>query len=210
MSFSERIYRFLLRAYQSDYRSRYAAPMQQLFRDRLSEVHAFVDLVALWWRTLADWAVSVPASYWGTPDTRFSSLADPARRCIFFARFEASSFSRNEVTVEDLLLGVLRQEPALVSGLALQAIVRAIESRELAGRRLPLMQDPHAHPRTLFAARAPVELSEEASRVVTAATKIAHGAGRQKAAPADLAAGILREANTLAARLLREHISDRV
>jgi hypothetical protein len=210
MSFSERIYRFLLRAYLSDYRSRYAELMEQLFRDRLRKVHAFADLAALWGRTLADWAVSLPASYWGTPDTRFSSLADSARRCIFFSRFEASSFSRSEVTIEHLLLGVLRQEPALVPGVALEAIMRTIESTEPAGWHVLPMRDPHAHPHRLFPAGAPVELSEEAIRVVAAATEIAHTAGRQKAVPADLAAGILREAETLAARLLREHISDRV
>lgn len=197
MSFSEKMYRFLLRAYPRDYRIRYAEPMEQLFRDRLHEVHAFADLVALWGRTLADWAVSVPARYWEqvTPHTRSGSLADPARRCIFFARSEASSFSRREITVEHLLLGVLREEPSLVPGTALEAVVRTIEANEPAGRRVPPMED--------------LRLSEEAIRVVAAAREIARAAGRRQVAPVDLAAGILREVDTLAARILREHISDR-
>src|SRR6266581_4299707 len=98
MSISEKVYRFLIRMYSRDHRRRYAGPMEQLFRDRLREVRGVADLIALWGRTLTDWAVSVPASYRavGTPNTPFSSFGDPARRCIFFARREASSFSRNQ------------------------------------------------------------------------------------------------------------------
>jgi hypothetical protein len=170
--------------------------MEQLFRDRVHDVHSFAEFVALWRRTLADWAVSVTARYWErvSPHTRFGSLADPARRCIFFARCEASSFSRCEITVEHLLLGVLREEPSLVSGVALEAVVRTIEASEPAGRRVPPMED--------------LRVSVEAIRVIAAAREIAHTAGRD-IAPADLARGILREATTLAGRLLREHISYR-
>ena len=196
MSFSEKIYRVLLLAYPRDYRSRYAEPMEQLFRDRLRQAHSFTDLVSLWCRMLADWAVSLPACYWERIrplHTRFDALANPARRCIFFARSEASSFSRREITVEHLLLGVLREEPSLVPGVALEAVVRTIEASEPAGRRVPPMED--------------LQLSVEAIRVIAAAKEIAHAAGRD-VAPADLARGILREANTLAACLLREHISD--
>lgn len=215
MSISEKIYRFLLRAYPRDYRSRYAGLMEQLFRDRLREVRGGADLLALWGRTLADWAVSAPTSYWEavTPHTLFRSLGDPARRCIFFARSEASSFSRSEVTVDHLLLGILRQEPGLVPGAALDTMVRTIEAKEPAGRRFPPRLDSHAahaDPYRLRPAVAPPELSEEATRVVAAATEIAHTAGRQWVSPADLAEGILHEPRTLAARLLREHMSDQV
>ena len=46
----------------------------------------------------------------------------------------------------------------------------------------------------------------EALRAIDAARQIAHTAGRRDISPADLARGILREKNTLAARLLREHV----
>jgi ATP-dependent Clp protease ATP-binding subunit ClpA len=154
----------------------------------------FGDLAALWGRTLADWAVSVPARYWERVTRHTDSLTDPARRCLFFARSEASSFSRREITVEHLLRGVLREEPSLVPAVALEAVVCAIESNEPAGRRVPPMED--------------LRLSEEAIRVVAAATESAHAAGREAVAPTDLAAGILRETDTLAGRLLRENFSD--
>lgn len=197
MSLSEKLYRVLLRAYPRDYRSRYAGPMEQLFRDRLRQVHSFTGFVALWRRMLADWAVSVPARYCERVAARIHSspFADSARRCLFFARFEASSFSRREITVEHLLLGVLRAEPSLVSEAGRETVVRAIEASEPAGRRVPPMED--------------LRLAEEAIRAIDAARKIAHAAGRRAVSPADLARGISREENTLAARLLREHSSDR-
>jgi hypothetical protein len=194
--FSERIYRALLRAYPRDYRHRYAEPMEQLFRDRLHGVHGFGGLLTLWRQILADWAVSVPASYRArvNPRAHLSPLADSARRCIFFSRSEASSFARREITIEHLLLGILREEPSLVHGEALMAVVRAIEESEVAGRRIPPEED--------------LPLSVEAKRVIAAAGEIANKAGRN-IVPADLAKGILREANTLAARLLRTHLSVR-
>jgi len=116
--------------------------MEQLFRDRLREVRAVGDLVALWRQTLTDWAVSVPARYRerGGSHSHFSPLADPARRCLFFARSEASSFSRREITVEHLLLGVLREEPSLVPRAALDAVMRTIEASEPAGATRPTGQ----------------------------------------------------------------------
>jgi hypothetical protein len=193
MSFSEKVYRFLLRAYPRNYQGRYAEPMEQLFRDRLREAHTFADLAVLWVRTLADWAVSVPVRYWegAKPHPHvlnFDSL-DPARRCLFLARSEASSFSRREIKLEHLLLGILQQEPNLVSDAG--AVVRAIEANEPAGRRIPPKED--------------LRLSQETVRVWEAAKVIAQTAGRQEVAPRDLAVGILRETDTLAARLLREH-----
>jgi hypothetical protein len=119
--------------------------MEQLFRDRLRRVHSFTYFVALWRRMLVDWVVSVPARYWervGAP-IHSSSSADPERRCLFFARSEASSFSWREITVEHLLLGVLREEPSLVSGVVLEAVVRAIEASEPAGRRVPHVRIPN-------------------------------------------------------------------
>jgi ATP-dependent Clp protease ATP-binding subunit ClpA len=187
--------------------------MEQLFRDRLREVRGFAKLMALWGGTLADWMVSVPASYWaaGAPNRPFSSFGNPARNCIFFARCEANSFSGSVVTVNHLLLGILRQQPALVPETALETMVRTIEAEEPLGRCRPLILNPHANRLRVPALVGPgnLELGEEASRVVTAATGTAHTAGRQEVTPADLATAILCETNSLAARLLREHMPDR-
>jgi hypothetical protein len=196
MSFSEKLYRFLIRAYPRRYRTRYAEPMEQLFRDRLRNVHTVAGLTALWVRTLADWVVSVPVRYWERvaphPHHLIFDSLDPARQCLFMAGREASSFSRREIKLEHLLLGILRQEPSLVPDA--EAVVRAIEANEPASRRDPPMED--------------LRLSTETVRVWEAAKQIALTAGRREVTPRDLAAGILREPDTLAARLLRECVSE--
>ncbi len=170
--------------------------MEQLFRDRLREKHTFASLAALWARTLADWAVSVPARHWeqARPHRHFAFAQDPFRRCIFFACYEATSFSCREITLEHLLLGILRQDPSLVTEVGREAMVRAIEGNEPSTRRR-------------FARTKDLRLSRETARVVTAAKEIALAEGHQRVAPRDLALGILLEPDTLAARLVREHVA---
>jgi hypothetical protein len=196
MNFSEKTYRFLLRAYPRDYREQYAEPTEQLFRDRLREARTFSALAKLWRHTLSDWAATVPARYWEqvTLHWRFRVLTDPAQRCLFFARWEASSFSRREITVEHLLLGIMRQERSLIPRAAQETVMRAIEANEPAGRCIP--------PAECLA------LSEQTIRVVAAAREIAD-TQRRGITPLDLVAGIQRAENTLGARLLREHMSAR-
>jgi len=194
MRISERLYRTLLRAYPRAYQRRYAEPMEQLFRDRLRETHSLPDRLRLWLQTLADWAVSVPREYWEawTHQSAHRLHSGAARQCMFFARSETSSFSRREIKLEHLLLGMLREEPSLVADVA--SVIHEIESHEPSGQRIPPMED--------------LRLSRETMRVWVAAAAIARAAGRRQATPRDLAAGILRETDTLAARLLRDHIAN--
>lgn len=198
MSFTEKAYRFLLRAYPRDYRARYAEPMEQLLRDRLREPHTCASLAALWVRILADWTVSVPARHWeqARQHRHFAFAQDPFQRCVFFACYEAASFSRSEITPEHLLLGILRQEPSLVPEVGREAMVNAIGDNEPRARRR-------------FARTRDLRLSREAASAVTVAKEIAYTEGRDRILPRDLAAGILREPDTLAARLLREHFLSR-
>lgn len=81
--------------------------------------------------------------------------------------------------MEHLLLGILREEPSLVPGVALEAVVREIEASEPAGRSVPPMED--------------LRLAGEVIRVIGAAKKIALTDGPREVSPADLAGGILRE-----------------
>ena len=193
MSFSSRLYRLMLNAYPKAYRDRYSGPMEQLFRDQLRQADSAAGFLAIWCRTLADWAVSVPLRHWERLQQKGHrpQLTDPARRCIFFARSEASSFSRSEITLEHLLLGLLREEPSLVSASGLEAVVRAIEATEPAERRIPPMED--------------LRLSQAAIRSIKVANEIARDAGRTQMTPSDFAEAILRDEESLAARLLREY-----
>ena len=80
---------------------------------------------------------------------------------------------------------------------AMERVRCAIEANEGAGRRkLPMVRVET------------LSLSEEVVRAVAGAKEIANAAGRRTVAPRDLAAAILREENTLAARLLREYTPD--
>jgi hypothetical protein len=206
MSNSEKLYRFLLRAYSRGFRARYADPMQQLFRDRLRDTRGLADWIALWIRTLADWIISVPASYRpaATLDNPFTAFGNPARNCIFFARCEASSFASTEVTVNHLLLGVLRQQPTLVSELAIETIVRAIEAEEPLGRRVPFNLQPHSV--THRPQATPVELGPDTLQTISAATERAQADGRKQVTPSDLATAIRTGTDCLAARLLRDQM----
>lgn len=57
---------------------------------------------------------------------------------IFFARFEASSFSRSEISLEHMLLGLLRSDAALRST---EDVVQRIEASEAMSRRVPPIED---------------------------------------------------------------------
>jgi hypothetical protein len=191
MTFSQKVYDLLLRAYPSHYQVRYAEPMRQLFRDQLREKRRFLAFAAFWIRTLADWVVSVRAQYRErVARPGHHMYLAPARRCIFFAREEASSFSKCEISLEDLVVGIARQDPSLFEDA--EALIRVIEVKEAAARRTPPMED--------------LRLSHETKLVLAGAQEIAQTAGRHAVGPRDLIGGILRQPETFAARLLREHI----
>jgi putative ABC transport system permease protein len=65
ISFSDSMYRLLLRAYPSEFRVEYGAEMAQLFRDRCSERGNTqpVRFVILWLRTVVDCAATAPGEH---------------------------------------------------------------------------------------------------------------------------------------------------
>jgi hypothetical protein len=60
---SERLYQFLLKAYPSGYRRTYEEAMAQCFRDQLRAANTIGKWVRLWLRTMADFALSLPAQH---------------------------------------------------------------------------------------------------------------------------------------------------
>lgn len=65
---SDGLYRLLLNAYPGDFRSRFGAEMEQVFRDcrRAEARRGRGALLGLWFRALADFAASVPEVYMQT------------------------------------------------------------------------------------------------------------------------------------------------
>lgn len=136
MTRAERIYRILLKAYPRRYRERYEEPMAQLFADQLRAAGTARKRTALWLRTLADFACTLPARHWERP--AYGDWSTAARRSVFYARYEASSFGRREISADHLLLGILREGPVLPELAALrQEWVAAVETAEGVPRRKP-------------------------------------------------------------------------
>ena len=61
MANPNRFYRFLLKLYPARFREEFAAPLERQFSDEYREAHGTGQRAIFWLRTLADWAVSVPA-----------------------------------------------------------------------------------------------------------------------------------------------------
>ena len=197
MRLSERIYRFLLKAYPARYLREYEGPMAQLFCDQLREANTGVKLARLWFRTAVDLLRTVPVHYFERKRAHgvFGLFNKPARRCIFFARYTAEGREHAEITAEDLLMGVLREDRTirgLLPAAALDEIVR-----EMGGGR----------PRNRIFRNIPPGPSFQ--RIVAAARQEAERAGAKEILPRHLMAAIISDGSTLAAQVLLRHGIDR-
>jgi hypothetical protein len=194
MRLPERIYRLLLKAYPRRYRRHFEEPMAQTFSDQLRAAPTPRSLAALWLRTLADYLRTLPARHLEPPSTPgLEAWTSSARRSVHYARYQASSFARHEITTEHLLLGILREDPHALPELAAGKadLVRHLEAVETAPRRTPPMEDL----RLSFASRHILELARQEAAL----------SGAPGVTPRHLLAAILQKEDTLAARLLRTH-----
>jgi ATP-dependent Clp protease ATP-binding subunit ClpC len=124
----------------------------------------------------------------------FERYTEKARRVIFFARYEASMFGSPCIEAEHLLLGLLREDPALAS-MALPSVVVSISAirKEVEGRTTLREKTSMAIdlPRSNQSKRALAYAAEEAERF-----KHKHIGSEH------LLLGLLREKESLAAQLL--------
>jgi ATP-dependent Clp protease ATP-binding subunit ClpC len=168
--------------------------MAQVFSDQLRAAPTTRGLAALWLRILADYLRTVPARYLERPSPRgFEMWTFSARRSVFYARHQASSFGCSEITSEHLLLGILREDPKVLPELTAGKadLVRALEAVETNPRRTPPMEDL----RVSFSVRHILELAKQ-----EAALSRAHNVTSRH-----LLAAILQKDDTLAAQVLRRH-----
>jgi ATP-dependent Clp protease ATP-binding subunit ClpC len=73
----------------------------------------------------------------------FERYTEKARRVIFFARYEASMFGSSYIETEHVLLGLLREDPALTSVVlpsakSIDAIRTELRNVQLCGKKPPL------------------------------------------------------------------------
>lgn len=125
----------------------------------------------------------------------FERYTEKARRVIFFARYEASQYGSKTIETEHLLLGLFREDHALVRRFlhergGMQSIRDTIESQITRGERISTSVE--------------VPLSTECKRILNNAAEEAERLGAQYVATEHLLLAILREHGTLAARLLED------
>jgi hypothetical protein len=125
----------------------------------------------------------------------FERYTEKARRIIFFARYEASMFGGPYIEAEYLLLGLLREDKALVhrflhSHEAVESIRKQVASHAVPGEKLPTSVD--------------LPLSQECKRVLVYAAEEAERLNQKFIDTEHLLLGLLREDKSFAAQLLRE------
>jgi hypothetical protein len=166
----EGFHRILLKAYPARYRREYEEAMAQLFRDQLRAANTRSQQVRLWLRIAADLALSVPACHLERAKRRylpwtFDNYSERGRRAIFYARYEAASFSGSEISLEDLLLGAWREDHELAAEIlgweGYKGIFRAIEAQHAQ----PLCR-PHRNHLSILQNPAAIPLSPDCKRVL--------------------------------------------
>lgn len=112
----------------------------------------------------------------------FERYTEPARRSIFFARYEASNFGSQEIEPHHLLLGILRENGLL-------------KSRVLGNTTLDALRAEFAHFVTGLKVPTSVDLplSAAGKHALAYAAEEANTAGNAVIEPEHLLAGLLRE-----------------
>ena len=121
----------------------------------------------------------------------FERYTESARRVVFFARYEASQFGSSYIETEHLLLGLLRQEKALIGPLlhsSAESMRAEIESRSQKRAKISTAVD--------------LPLSSESKRVLAYAAEEAERLGHKYIGVEHLLLGMLREEDR--AKVIRE------
>jgi len=112
------------------------------------------------------------------------------------ARYEVSQFGASAIETEHLLLGLLREDEALIARFfpkpsSMRLLRQQIEERAVSGKKIPTSVE--------------VPLSNESQKVLTYAAEEAERKLSQQIGPEHVLLGLLREENSLAAQILYEN-----
>jgi len=123
----------------------------------------------------------------------FERYTEKARRVVFFARYEASQYASPYIETEHLLLGLLREDRALVARFLSEAnteqgILSEIEKHIAPGERISTSVE--------------IPLTSEAKKVLTLAAEEADGLGHRHVGTEHILLGLLRVEDSLAGTLL--------
>src|SRR3984893_3792707 len=125
----------------------------------------------------------------------FERYTEKARRVIFFARYEASQFRSPYIATEHLLLGLLREDKALIF-----RFLRCHASVAL----IRLMLEGHTTIREKVSTSLDLPLSNECKRVLAYAAEEAEQLSHKHIGTEHLLLGLLREEKCIAAEILHE------
>src|SRR5579863_4266722 len=122
----------------------------------------------------------------------FERYTEKARRCIFFARYEACVFGSPRIETEHLLLGITREDKRLLGTAApVESIRKHIEAS--------------VEIRDTISTSVDLPLSEEVKRALAHGAEEAIKLGHPHIATGHLLLGLMDEESCLAAAVLREH-----
>jgi hypothetical protein len=122
----------------------------------------------------------------------FERYTERARRVIFFARYDASNYGSSTIESEHLLLGLLREDRNLIQRLIPDVIDNFKEKIE-----------QQIKPRPRIATSINLPLSLECKQILAYADEETQTLGHSYLSTEHLLLGILREAGSIAAQLLR-------
>jgi Clp amino terminal domain, pathogenicity island component len=123
----------------------------------------------------------------------FERYTEKARRVVYFARYEASEFGSSHIETEHLLLGLLRENPALTKRVlpsinSIKIIREEIDKYAFHGGKTPTSVD--------------LPLSNESKRVLAYAAEEAEHLTSKHIGTEHILLGLLREKRALAAQVL--------
>jgi hypothetical protein len=123
----------------------------------------------------------------------FEQFTERARRLIFFARYEASTFCSPVIDTEHLLLGILREDKTVRMQLNLpdDAVEQMRKTIRTGPTQVPTSMD--------------LPMSRESQQALAYGAEEAKALNEKHIAPAHLMLGLLRVENCLAATMLRKY-----
>ena len=125
----------------------------------------------------------------------FERYTEKARRVIFFARYEASRFGSPYIETEHLLLGLLREDTAIIN-----RFLRSPASVEFIRKQIK----GHTTIREKLSTAVDLPLSNECNRVLAYAAEEAERLSHKHVGTEHLLLGLLREEKCFAAEILHE------
>ncbi len=125
----------------------------------------------------------------------FERYTERARRVIFFARYEASQYGSPYIETEHMLLGLLREDPALCRQFLGPSNVAASIRTEI---------ESQITPRERISTSVDMPLTEECKKVLKLAAEESERLGQRHIGTEHVLVALLRVEGSLAARLLRE------